>query len=156
MDWPVFIVFLAASGAAAATGAMFSPGEWYTRLVKPSWTPPDWLFPVAWTILYLSSAYAASRVAGLEGSALAMAFWAMQIAFNTLWSPVFFGLHRIGSAMIALVGLWIAVVGTFWTFLQLDLIAGLLIAPYVVWGTYAGALNLAILRMNRGGVPAGI
>ncbi|MEM6637790.1 MAG: TspO/MBR family protein [Pseudomonadota bacterium] len=150
MDWIVFAVFLAASFCAASTGAMFGPGPWYDALEKPSWTPPNWLFPVAWTALYLASAYAAARVAMMPGAGLAMAFWAFQIAANTIWSPIFFGLRKLGAAMRALIVLWIAVVGTFVTFLLADPVAGLLIAPYVVWVSYAGALNWVIWKRNPG------
>ncbi|MHA7887462.1 tryptophan-rich sensory protein [Roseicyclus sp.] len=69
MDWGLFAIFLAACGAAATTGSMFMPGAWYRGLSKPGWTPPDWVFPVAWTVLYLSSAIAAARIAPLEGNA---------------------------------------------------------------------------------------
>jgi tryptophan-rich sensory protein len=148
MDWSVFILFLAACCAAAATGSMFPPGEWYRSLAKPSWTPPNWLFPVAWTTLYLASAYAATRVAVLDGNAHAMGFWALQIALNTLWTPVFFGLERIRAGMVVLVFLWIAVFGTMVSFLMLDTLAGLLFVPYVVWVTVAGALNASVWRLN--------
>lgn len=150
MDWALFAIFLAACGAAATTGSMFMPGAWYRALSKPSWTPPDWVFPVVWTILYVSSAYAAARVAPLEGSAYAMAFWAMQIAFNTLWTPVFFGLHRIRAGFIVMLGLWIAVAGTMVSFWQLDWIAGALFVPYLIWVTVAGALNGSVWMRNRG------
>ena len=154
MDWLLFAIFLAACGAAATTGSMFMPGAWYRALSKPSWTPPDWVFPVVWTILYISSAFAASRVAPLEGSAYAMAFWAMQIAFNTLWTPVFFGLHRIRAGFVVMLGLWIAVAGTMVTFWQLDWIAGALFVPYLVWVTIAGALNGSVWMRNRGVISA--
>ena len=95
MTYALFAIFLGACFAAGATGALFPPGAWYSTLKKPSWTPPNWLFPVAWTTLYLCMAAAAARVAGAEGSAFAMALWALQIALNTLWTPVFFGLRRI-------------------------------------------------------------
>ena len=150
MDWLLFAIFLAACGAAATTGSMFMPGAWYRALSKPSWTPPDWVFPVVWTILYVSSAYAAARVAPLDGSAYAMAFWAMQIAFNTLWTPVFFGLHRIRAGFVVMLGLWIAVAGTMVTFFQLDWIAGALFVPYLLWVTVAGALNGSVWMRNRG------
>jgi tryptophan-rich sensory protein len=151
MDWAVFLTLLAACGAAAATGAMFQPGQWYDRLDKPWWTPPGWVFPVAWTALYLSMAVAGARVAPLPDSGQAMAFWALQIAFNTLWSPVFFGLHRMRAAMIVLTGLWLAVAATFVSFLQLDPIAGALIAPYVLWTSIAAALNWSVWRRNPDG-----
>lgn len=154
MDWFVFLLFLGACCAAAATGSLFPPGAWYRDLAKPGWTPPNWLFPIAWTLLYIASAYAAARVAVLDGAAVAMGFWALQIALNALWTPVFFGLERIRAGAVVLSFLWIAVLGTMVSFLRLDLTAGLLIAPYVVWVSYAGALNFAILRMN-GTQPTG-
>ncbi|QYK40584.1 MAG: tryptophan-rich sensory protein [Paracoccaceae bacterium] len=150
MDWGLFLTFLAACGAAAATGAMFEPGAWYDRLRKPVWTPPGWVFPVVWTILYISMAVAAARIAVLPGSGQALAFWAAQIAFNTLWTPVFFGLHRMGAAMVVMGGLWLFVALTTVSFWLLDPVAGLLFAPYLVWVTVAGALNLAVWRMNPG------
>lgn len=148
MDWSVFILFLAACCAAAATGSMFPPGPWYRSLTKPDWTPPNWLFPIAWTALYVASAYAAARVAVVGGNAHAMGFWALQIALNTLWTPVFFGLRKIRIGAVVLALLWVAVVGTMLSFFALDLVAGLLIVPYLLWVSYAGALNLAIWRMN--------
>jgi len=148
MDIWLFLLFLTACVAAGSTGALFSPGAWYDSLTKPGWTPPDWLFPVAWTFLYIAIALAASRVAPLEGNAYAMGFWAAQIALNTLWTPVFFGKRKIGGGMIVLAALWLAVLGTLVTFWRLDAVAGLLIAPYLVWVSYAGALNFAIWRTN--------
>jgi len=154
MDWGLFTIFLAACAAAAATGSMFAPGDWYRNLDKPRWTPPDLLFPIAWTILYLSAAVAAARVAPLEGSAYGMAFWAMQIAFNTLWTPVFFGLHRIKPALFIMVGLWTAVAGTMVTFFMVDWIAGALFVPYLAWVTVAGALNASVWARNPDKVAA--
>lgn len=148
MDWSVFILFLGACCAAAATGSMFPPGKWYRNLTKPDWTPPDWLFPVAWTTLYLASAFAASRVAMRDDTAHAMGFWALQIALNTLWTPVFFGLERIRAGMIVLVFLWLSVLGAMLTFFAVDALAGWLMAPYLLWVTVAGALNLAVWRLN--------
>jgi tryptophan-rich sensory protein len=111
MDWGLFLTFLAACGGAAATGAMFQPGAWYDALQKPSWTPPNWLFPVAWTTLYLLMSLSAMRVAQLPDAGQALAFWAMQIAFNTLWTPVFFGLRRMRAALVVMVFLWVSVAG---------------------------------------------
>lgn len=148
MDMLVFGTFLVACGGAAASGALFGPGAWYKALVRPSWTPPDWVFPVVWTTLYLLMAAAAARVHALPGAGVAMGLWAAQIAVNTLWSPVFFGQRRIVAGMWVLVALWILVALTMVAMFRLDLIAGLLFALYLVWVTIAGLLNLWIVRNN--------
>jgi translocator protein len=92
--------------------------------------------------------FAAMRIAQLPDAGQALAFWAAQIAFNTLWTPVFFGLHRMRAAMVVMAGLWLSVAATTLAFWQLDLIAGLLFVPYLIWVTIAGALNLSVLRRN--------
>ena len=154
MDFALFFTYLAACGAAAATGAMIQPGEWYRGLSKPSWTPPDWVFPVAWTFLYLTMSYAAARVAALSGSnpatGQALAFWSVQIALNTLWTPVFFGLKRMKAGLVVVGLLWLAVAATMIAFFRIDLIAGLLMVPYLVWVSIATALNRAVLVRNPG------
>ncbi|WP_295534060.1 TspO/MBR family protein [uncultured Thioclava sp.] len=143
-----FLLFLAASAAAAATGIVFKPGNWYEGLTRPGFTPPNWLFPIAWTYLYISVAYATARVAGQDGAQLALALFAVQIALNTLWTPLFFGAHRLGLAMIVLALLWVAVAAMGVAFIGLDLIAGLLVLPYIIWLSLAGALNWRIWRDN--------
>jgi len=148
MDWMLFLTFLAACGAAGATGAMFEPGKWYENLDKPVWTPPGLVFPIVWLSLYVAMSYAAMRVAQIDGSQQALAFWAMQIAFNTLWSPVFFGLRRMRAAMVILSCLWVAVALTLVSFYLLDPLAGYLIAPYLLWVTIAGALNFSVWQRN--------
>jgi benzodiazapine receptor len=144
----LFLTYLAACGAAAATGAMFQPGDWYRNLNKPRWTPPDWLFPVAWTVLYLCMSVAAARVAMLPDTGQALALWSVQIALNTLWTPVFFGLRRIGAGLAVLALLWLAVAATMLAFWQVDRIAGLLFVPYLVWVSVAGALNRSVWVRN--------
>ncbi|SFD63294.1 tryptophan-rich sensory protein TspO [Roseivivax sediminis] len=155
MIWIVFVIFLAACVAAGTTGAIFPPGEWYRQLSKPAWTPPDWLFPVAWTTLYICMAAAGARVAMLDDNAVAMALWALQIALNTLWTPIFFGLHRIRVGMVVLGALWLAVAACMIALWRLDTIAGILFVPYLGWVSVACALNASILRRNpRGGTAA--
>jgi translocator protein len=154
MDYSLFFTYLAACGAAAATGAMFQPGDWYRGLSKPVWTPPDWVFPVTWTFLYLAMSYAAARVAALSGTmpgtGQALAFWSVQIALNTLWTPIFFGLRRMRAGLIVIVLLWLAVAATMIAFVRLDWIAGVLMLPYVIWVTIAAALNRSVMVRNPG------
>lgn len=153
MDILLFAVFFAACGAAGATGALFSPGPWYDALAKPRWTPPNWAFPVAWTTIYLCISFAGARVAGMDGSGVALAFWAMQAAFSTLWTPVFFGLRRLRGALLVMGPLWLAVLGCTVAMFQLDTLAGVLFLPYIAWVTVAAALNASVARLNPDQAP---
>ena len=148
MTWLYFGIFLCACAAAGTTGGMFQPGEWYKSLAKPSWTPPNWLFPLAWTTLYLCMSGAGARVAGMEGSGLALALWALQIALNTLWTPVFFGKRNIRGGLIVLVALWLSVAACMVALFMLDWIAGVLFLPYLAWVSVAAALNFSVMRLN--------
>lgn len=150
MDIILFLIFLAACFSAGATGALFPPGLWYEKLQKPWFTPPNWMFPVAWTTLYLLMSFAGARVAGEAGSGYAMAFWAWQIALNALWTPVFFGLRRLKQAIPVMALLWVAVAGCLVTHWAIDMWAGLAFVPYLIWVTVAGALNVSVARLNPG------
>ncbi len=154
MDWLTFAGFTGAVIAAASTGAAFPPGQWYDDLDKPGWTPPNWLFPLAWTALYAAIIFAATRVAATPDPAPALAFWACQIAFNGLWTPVFFGLRKLGGALMVIAGLWLSVLITLILFWQADTLSGVLFVPYLIWVSYAGALNFDIWRRNRAGSAA--
>lgn len=148
MDITLFIIFFLTCGAAGATGAMFPPGPWYETLEKPSWTPPNWVFPVVWSSIYILISFAGARVAVLDGNGLALAFWAMQAGFSTLWTPVFFGLRRFKGAIIVIAFLWVSVLGATVTIWQLDFWAGLAFVPYLIWVSVATALNIAMVRLN--------
>jgi tryptophan-rich sensory protein len=148
MDYVLFLLFLAATFAAGSTGALFPTGAWYKSLNKPTWVPRDWMFPVAWTSIYLLISFAGARVAMIDGNGYAMAFWAIQIALNALWTPVFFGLRRLKGSLPIIAALWLAVLGCTITHFQLDVWAGLAFVPYLVWVTIATALSIAMLRLN--------
>ena len=154
MTFLLFLIFLAACFAAGSTGVLFAPGEWYRNLRKPSWTPPSWMFSVMWTSLYLLMSWAAARVAVAEGSGIALALWALQIALNTLWTPVFFGLHRMRAGLVIIALLWATVVVTTLAFFQIDTLAGIMLVPYVAWVSVAACLNYSILRLNPAEVAA--
>ncbi|WBU63748.1 tryptophan-rich sensory protein TspO [Paracoccus aerodenitrificans] len=144
-----FLILLSACAAAAATGSVFLPGEWYRSLKKPSWTPPKKAFPIVWTALYVISAFAATRIALSANPAPGLALWSLQIALNTLWTPVFFGARRMGMGMIVIAVLWVVLAAIIPVFLQADLLAGLLMIPYLVWISIAAGLNWRIWRDNR-------
>ena len=145
-----FVIFLLATAAAAATGVVFKPGPWYEGLTKPSFTPPKWAFPVAWTSIYVLAAWAGARLSAQPGNGTAMALWAAQIALNTLWTPLFFGAHRMAIAMGVMVLLWLVVAALMLVAFGLDAVAGLMLLPYLAWLCVAAALNWRIWRDNPG------
>lgn len=147
--WALLVPFLGASVAAGLTGVIFKPGAWYEGLVKPDWRPKNWMFPVAWTLIYLLSSLAAARVAALPGNGLALGLWSMQIALNTLWSPTFFGARRMGLAMAVMLALCATLLAMLWVFFTLDIWACALLLPYAGWLALAAPLNWRVWRDNR-------
>ena len=148
----VLIGFVGACFLAAATGAAFPPGDWYERLVKPAWRPPNWLFAPAWTVLYLTiavSGWLVWRKSGLAGAALPLAIYLVQLMLNAAWTPIFFGLRRPDLAFIEIVALWLSIVATIATFHPVSAAAAWLQLPYLFWVTFAAALNFTIWRLNR-------
>ena len=140
--------FLALVFAAAPTGAIFQPGPWYASLNKPSWTPPNWLFPVAWTVLYAMIAVAGWKVWQVQGFGSAVAVWGIGLAVNMAWSWLMFGRQDIGLALVDLILLWLAIVAFLVLAWPLDRVAAYLFVPYFFWVSFAGALNFAVWRMN--------
>ena len=148
MFWLDFFIFLFACMAAGLTGSLFPPGQWYSELNKPIWTPPTWVFPVAWPILYLCMSYSGATLASIDGAGSALALWALQIALNTLWTPVFFGLENIKAGLIIILLLFLSVAICTYVFWMHSFLSGLLFLPYLAWVTFAAALNMAVFRLN--------
>lgn len=145
------IGFGAACALAASMGSIFRPGDWYERLDKPAWRPPNWAFAPAWTILYLMiavSGWLVWRRHGFAGATLPLAIYAMQLLLNMAWTPIFFGLRRPGFAFAEILLLWLAIVATIVSFAPLHAAAWLLV-PYLAWVTFAAALNFSVWRRNR-------
>ena len=142
------LVFIALTAAAAIFGAVFQPGTWYQALAKPDWTPPNWLFGPVWTILYIMIAVAGWLVWREQGLGLVLGIWALQLVLNGAWSWIMFGQNQIGWALADIALLWIAVVLFAVLAWPVSQVAGLLFVPYLVWVSYAGALNFAIWRLN--------
>lgn len=148
MSWLVFAACLAACAAPAVSGMLFKPGAWYAGLSKPWWTPPNWAFPVVWLILCTSMSVAAARVAVSPEGSILIALWATQIAFNTLWSGVFFGLRDLRAGLFIMAALWLSVLVATVAFWQVDVIAGALFGLYLAWVTVAFALNFSVFSCN--------
>ena len=139
--------------AVGGLGALLSGGmDTYKTLRQPPLSPPGWLFPIVWSILYLLMGYASYRILVGEGEKRRKrnAFWAygIQLLLNFLWSPVFFGLRWRLTAFWLLVALWIAVYVTVRLFSNRDERAGDLLLPYLLWVAFAGYLNLGVFLLN--------
>ncbi len=127
---------------------------WFDRLAKPTMMPPGWVFPFAWSILYIMMGVALAFILGTPGSkrrSVAITFFLVQLGLNLAWSPVFFAQHRIMLAfgLIVAILLWAGVATLlFW---QIRRIAGLLMLPYLVWLCFAGLLNWQVHELNPHG-----
>jgi translocator protein len=146
------ILWLALSFAVAALGSWFTPGEWYATLEKPSWNPPSWVFGPVWTLLYVMMAIAAWLVwkcGGFSRQRVALTLYLVQLFFNALWSPLFFGLRNPGLAFVDITLLWLALLATLVAFWKVRPLAGALLIPYLLWVTFATVLNFSIWQLNR-------
>ena len=140
------------AGALGSTATSSSVGSWYQEIAKPTWNPPRWIFGPVWTALYLMMAVAAWRVwrhteHPVRRRALTLFF--VQLALNTLWSFLFFGLRSPGLAFVEIVVLWLAITATGVQFWRIDRVAGVLWLPYWAWVSFASALNATIWWLNR-------
>lgn len=145
----VALCFLAAGIGSAATTPQVP--DWYATLEKPSFNPPAWVFGPVWTILYLMMAVAAWlvwRIGGWRPVALALVVFCAQLALNTLWSILFFGLQSPTVAAVEIVVLWLAILATILLFWKHQPVAALLLAPYLAWVSFAAVLNFSIAAMN--------
>lgn len=145
----IVVCFAAAGLGSLATAAQVAPGGWYASLDKPFFTPPSWLFGPVWTTLYLAmavSGWLVWRKRGLAGTAMALFF--IQLALNTLWSILFFGLESPGLALIEIAVLWTAILLTIRAFGGISRPAALLLVPYLAWVTFATLLNAGIWLLN--------
>lgn len=142
------------TASTALVGARASHGNqrWYGRLRKPGFTPPAWVFGPVWTVLYGLMCFSAWRVwnrpAGPKRS-WALLWWGVQLGFNALWSPLFFKRHRPGAALADLAALGASLVTYTAVTSKVDRSAAWMMAPYLSWVGYAGALNEELVRLNR-------
>ena len=143
------ILFLAlVLGGGLVLGFLTTPGGWYAGLTKASFNPPAWLFGPVWTVLYVLIAVAGWRVWQRDRTGWPMKLWWAQLALNFLWTPVFFGAHRIGLALVVILLTLAAILGFIATARRLDRLAAWLFMPYAAWVAFASVLNGSIWMLN--------
>ncbi len=124
----------------------------YSKIVTPTFTPPGWLFPVVWIILYLLMGVSLYIIWNSEVDVYkkirAFGIFAIQLSLNFIWSPIFFNMQWFLVALMVLVLLWLFTFGMILSFYNISKIAGILQIPYLLWLTFAGYLNLAIYILN--------
>ena len=138
-------------GIAALGGVATDTGTWYQELTRPTWNPPGWVFGPVWTLLYTLMAIAAWGVwkeTGLREVAVPLALFGVQLALNGLWSWLFFGWRLPGWAFAEILVLWTAIAATLLAFSRVKAWTGYLLVPYLLWVSYAAALNGWIWWMN--------
>lgn len=145
----LIVIIFAAIGSLATFSQI---PTWYATLIRPEWAPPNWVFPVVWTTLYILMALALFLVwrKGLETkpAKVTVAVFLVQLAINALWSVVFFGLHSIVGGLGLIVMLWILILANIIVFYRISKWAGILLIPYIIWVTVASYLNYTVYILN--------
>lgn len=148
-----FVAWLAICFIAAAIGAVASvqAGTFYLSLSRPTWAPPASVFGPVWTALYALMAIAAWlvwREGGYSNARAALNLFLAQLALNAVWSWLFFAGHLGGAAFADILLLWALLVATLISFWRIRPLAGALLVPYLLWVSFAAALNYAVWKLN--------
>jgi tryptophan-rich sensory protein len=144
---PLIVLLGFASGWLSNSGY---GNPWFDALAKPAFMPPGWVFPVAWTTLYVLMGIAVAQVIASDRDAKrpALLMFATQLVLNLAWSPIFFGMHQARAGLAIIIVLTIDVVITIGLFARVRRSAAWLMLPYLAWLIFATCLNLAIVRLN--------
>lgn len=149
------LIAIVISELAGIIGAVFTTPSitgWYVNVIQPEYTPPNWIFAPVWTTLFALMGSAAFLVwkKGLERRdvKIALGIFFGQLVLNTLWSIIFFGLHNPGGALIEIAFLWLAILATIIAFARISRPAAWLLAPYILWVSFAAYLNYSIWTLN--------
>ena len=145
---PLILLLGFLSGRSVAAG---DSNAWYAALAKPALTPAGWLFPVAWSLLYILIGFALAVVLnarGAPGRGVAVALFVAQFALNLAWTPVFFGHHAIGPALAIIVAMLLLATAATVAFARVRQVAAWLMLPYLVWISFAGVLTWRIGVLN--------
>ena len=153
VNWKKRLICWAIPLAVGGLAALLSGGMGsYKVMNQPPLSPPGWVFPIVWSILYLLMGYASYRVleSGAEPAKIRKAwiFYGLQLAANFLWPLLFFGGQMYLAALILLTLLWVLIFLTIRAFSETDEPAGDLLIPYILWVTFAWYLNLGIFLLN--------
>lgn len=148
------VLICQAAGLIGAGATRTSVTHWYPTLTRPPGTPPSWVFAPVWTILYFLMGVALwsvwRRVSVTVGPARrALTVFAVQLGLNALWSALFFGMRSPGLALVCILPLWAAIAATIVSCRKVSSLTTPLLAPYLLWVSYAAYLNAGLYLLNR-------
>jgi len=153
VKWKELIVSIAISlGVGALSGYLTKNSmSLYQELVKPPLTPPGWIFPIVWTILFALMGISAYLiyVSDSKEKNQALQIYAIQLMLNFIWSLAFFNMQAYLLAFVILILLWISIIAMIKVFYEINPLAGKMQVPYLLWVTFAGYLNLVIYLLNK-------
>ena len=142
--------------AAGGLGTIFTISSiptWYAHLIKPAFSPPNWLFGPVWTILYIlmgvSLALVWVKVVKTERVREALMLFGVQLFLNAIWSPIFFGAKDLTLALIVIILMWFFILKTILAFGKVNKTASYLLYPYIAWVSFASILNFSVWILNR-------
>ena len=140
---------------AGVIGSIFTTSAiptWYVTLNQPSFNPPAWLFGPVWTLLYALMGIAAFLVWNKGWARIdvrkAIYIFIFQLIINAAWSVIFFGLQNPAAAFVDIIVLWLAILATMLSFAKISKPAVWLLAPYILWVSFAAVLNYSIWMLN--------
>jgi len=149
------VVSILISEGVGALSALFTTGIMgkYKELIQPSFSPPGWIFPIVWGILFLFMGIASYLVysSGADKKEVksALSFYALQLVFNFFWSILFFRFELRGFAFLWIIALLILILITTVKFYRINKTAGYLMIPYLLWVSFASVLNFAVWQLNK-------
>ncbi len=144
---------------AGILGSLFSAGSvstWYAALAKPALTPPGWIFGPVWITLYTLMGVALYLIwrqkittnSARKSKVFSLRVFAVQLILNAIWTPIFFGAHRIDIALVVIIALLTSIVWTMMLFFKQSRAATYLLIPYLLWVSFATYLNYAFWMLN--------
>jgi len=153
IHWKKLLICLGIPLAVGGLAALLSGGmESYALLEKPPLSPPGWVFPVVWSVLYLLMGYASYRVLTSKAPKAeirnALRWYGVQLLANFVWPLLFFGASLILTALLWLILLWVLIFLTIRSFSKIDAEAGDLLIPYILWVSFAAYLNFGVYLLN--------
>ena len=150
---PYAVSILLTLAVGGLSGFLTSMGmDSFDALTKPPLTPPSFLFPIVWTVLFILMGVGAARIFMTEPTAArnrALIVYVVQLAVNFFWSIIFFNLQAYAFAFFWLILLWVLILTMIYLFCKVDKPAALIQIPYAIWVTFAGYLNLMIWLLTR-------